>query len=275
MRKPLAQIAFITIVCAIAAIPVFAAAAFVQANTSEAAGTQNTIAATFGSNTTSGNAIVACVSWDNAGSETISSIAISSGSASFTNIGTKFADFNQQNGQMAYALNITGGTTPTITVTFTDSQCCHQLGIMEISGLLTSGALDQTNRQEQASPGTGTDAVTSPSVTTTTNGQFIFGCMINSAGGTPTLTQGTNYSLGSTVGNDMLIEYRTQASAGSIAATFTRSVNGRSQAHISTWIAAAAASDPGFSPVFISQAAFANPHNYWKRNISPHGLVTQ
>jgi len=62
---------------------------------------------------------------------------------------------------------------PTVTCTVSSSVARRGLVVVEISGALNSGALDQAVGQSQQNPGTGTDAITSTVVTTTANGAYL------------------------------------------------------------------------------------------------------
>lgn len=96
----------------------------------------------------------------------------------------------------------------------------------DYSGVMTSNPIDGHTIQEQLTPGTGTDAISSGNITTTANGDLIFGGVTDFTGATNTYTQGTNYTLRSNASASTLAtaaEDRIQSSAGSIAATFTQS----------------------------------------------------
>jgi hypothetical protein len=82
--------------------------------------------------------------------------------------------------------------------------------------------------QGQSNPGTGTDAVTSGNITTTIAGDTIWGSTIITTGGTLP-TKGTGFTLRTqdVAGNwGLTTEDKVQASAGSVAATYTSSVGG-------------------------------------------------
>ena len=103
----------------------------------------------------------------------------------------------------------------------------HNIIAHEISGWNT---LDQHRINPQSAPGTGANAVTSGNVTTTTNGQYIFGATIQDDFGPIAITPGTGFTErestdadNATVPQDS--EDRIQATAGNIAATFTQNVN--------------------------------------------------
>ena len=212
----------------------WAANAFVQANRARAFGASS-VGVTFGSNTTTGN-LVACFVWWDTDTDTLNSITDSQSNTytllhNPTTLGTARA-------AMGYAKNITGGTTPTVTANFSGSPGDLVIGCMEISGANTTAPLDQSAMNTQNFPGTGTDLITSGSVTTTTDGEFIFGGTRAEFG--TTVTAGTNFTLDASGAGHANIEHRTsnQPSAGSIAATFTPDANDGYITGIMTFIAA-------------------------------------
>lgn len=127
---------------------------------------------------------------------------------------------------MFYCLSVTAGT---FTVTANLSGAAFGNVIVHLirgSGAVT---LDKSALASQGFPGTGTDAVSSGNVTTTTDGQYIFGASakVNAAGNV--LTAGTGFTSRTQQNNSgaaSLSESRTQTSAGAIAATFTTSSDG-------------------------------------------------
>lgn len=202
--------------------PAHAATSFVQ-GTSGLSFSANTAVANWGSNTTTGN-LLACQVWWEDNTSTISSVVDSVGGA-LTDSGLGVQRLNSaHSAQMFYKENNTGGTTPNVTATFAAAATPSKSSIMchEVSGRATSGALDQKQWNTQNFTGNGTDFITSGSVTTTTNGQYIFGATHGQFGDVP--TAGTNYTMGPAGSvNHTYGEYLTndQTSAGSIAATFS------------------------------------------------------
>lgn len=173
---------------------------------------------------TAGHCIVGYISWH---SNTITLDSITDNSNTYTlyhNPTTTLA--GAARAAVFVAENINGGST-TLTFNFSASVQSHSM-VHEVSGCATSGAKDQSALQAQSVPGTGTDAVTSGSVTTTTNGQYIFGAGSNPLNGNA-YTVGTNYTerLDPATPNDWVkTEDLIQTSAGSIAATFTTADGG-------------------------------------------------
>jgi hypothetical protein len=130
----------------------------------------------------------------------------------------------------AYILNVTNGpTTVTATVDVSGtptSAAFSSIVVEEFSGV--AGPLDVHAIHTQAfPPGTGTDAVTSGSVTTNHGGELVYGATVNvsSAG---TIEAGTGFSAGYSVPDAFQTEYQTQVSAGPVAATFTAGNGGDS-----------------------------------------------
>lgn len=140
-----------------------------------------TISATFGSNTTSGNAILVLV--DAYQSSTIptissgSSIAINSGSASFQKIVSYpglAGSYPSAEAWIAYG--ITGGATPKITVTLSSTIGTADLEIYEWANVFSS---------EAAASGTGTMSASkdTASALTTTNANDVLFAFISTSGG--------------------------------------------------------------------------------------------
>lgn len=202
-------------------------AAFVQSKLTRQTASATTTAATFTSNVTAGNLIAVMASWDG-GIGVLSGITDSLGNT-YTAVNNVSDGGNPNHYATWYAKNITGGAC-TVTVTYTSSRPITLLEVVEISGVDTTAPLDKSAIQLQATPGTGANAVTSGSVTTTTDGQFIFGCSIATGSFTQTYSVGTGFTsidnVGTSVSDRALIcEYQIQTSAGAIAATATQTNN--------------------------------------------------
>lgn len=76
-----------------------------------------------------------------------------------------------------YAKNAIAGAN-TVTCTLTGSATASVLDIFEKSGVDRTSPLDQSKLTQQVDPGTGTDAVSSGSVTTTADGELILGATL-------------------------------------------------------------------------------------------------
>ena len=195
-----------------------------------------TLAVTFGSAITSGDAVTCIGAMDNAGTPTIS-----------TATDDKSNTYNQQaiirdttNGQAAFAIslgNITNGPI-TITVTLGTGQSARSMVCDEWNwsgGATAADPRDVPTGQVQASPGTGTDGVTSGDTTTTVNGDLLVGLTM---GYTATVSSGTGFTPATSIVSGTLYaslysEYMVQTTAGgSTHATFTQNAN---DVHV-TWI---------------------------------------
>jgi hypothetical protein len=120
-----------------------------------------------------------------------------------------------------YVKNVTGGSLA-IVMTWSATVTAYSLLCHEVSGADLSAPLDKNATGSQGSPTCATDAVTTASQTTTTDGQYIFGWAW-SVGGTA-LTAGTNFTIRENTTGWPNSEDQIQASAGSVAATFTCTV---------------------------------------------------
>ena len=127
-------------------------------------------------------------------------------------------------GRSFYKQNISGGANPQFTVTYTGSVSSRKLGIRALSGAATSGALVANVANPQASPGTGTNAITSTAQTPSAPNAWVSGwCsgnpIIGSAGTSVAFT--LDSGIGFPAGETMAAEHIIQTSAVSVAATFT------------------------------------------------------
>ena len=215
--------------------------AYVQsASISSDGTTSTTVAVTFGSNVTAGNLIALFVVF-NSGANIIDTVADSLGNTYV--LADTAVGFAGDSHATYYAKNITGGAC-TVTVTLTASVGYRSLVVHEASGLDTTAPLDQHVINTQTTPGTGANAVTSGSVTTTTDGQYIFGAThVNNVGAGVTVTPGTGLTGRESIdgGADsapLESEDLIQTSAGAIAATFTQSVDNNVTTAIMTFKAA-------------------------------------
>jgi hypothetical protein len=200
--------------------PSFAAPAFVQSCDFGSDGTTSaTTTCTFGSNTTAGNALVGMYTINDGANNTITSIS----GCGNTYSRPETVQANTDTTTWFYAENIAGGAC-TVTVS-AGTWGYRTLIVHEVSGVLTSGALDVSVSQALAA-GTGANAATSGTDTTTVNGDYIFGAVHIANTLTMTVSPGTGFTGRVTgVGGADIPPYRSedqiQSTAGSIAATFT------------------------------------------------------
>lgn len=136
-----------------------------------------------------------------------------------------------------YAKNLTAGSC-TITVNFSGSVGLLRLWFHEVQGADTAAPLDKDSGAYQLNAGLGTDAITSGTVTTAANGEYIFGFFASL--GTANPSAGTNFAgNGKDVGSGSMSEYYIQGSSGPTAATFTQANEGiHSLSYVMTFKAA-------------------------------------
>jgi len=197
-----------------------AATAFVQSASISEFSSGITDAVTLTRNVKAGNLIAVYVAWTNT-TDTLSSVTDSLGNT-YTLVQNPTTLGAQGRAAGAYAQNILGGPC-TVTATFSPGAfSARTIIVREISGADAFSPLDGSAAQGQTDPGTGADAVTSGAITTTANGDYIFGATTDQ-GHASTLNPGTGFTGGesftSPVGGRS--EDQIQGSAGSIAATFT------------------------------------------------------
>jgi hypothetical protein len=146
-----------------------------------------------------------------------------------------------------YFKNVTNGPV-TVTATWAHPDTFREITVHEVSGADTTAPLENTGGTGQVQPNLAdaTDAATSGSFTTATNGDYIYGAVIVSAGAGDAAA-GTSFTQREHSVNDHTTEDRIQSAAGSVAATFTTSGGGGNSYYITVMMAfkpAAAAADP-------------------------------
>lgn len=195
------------------------------AHNSSSAGATS-ITATFGISVTSGDCIVGVVLWGST-TNNLSGVTDSKG-----NTYTVLDTVTNVDGQSASSFclgNITNGPI-SVTANFSASDSNLVLICDEYSGgLASSNPVDVHHGQSQSRPGTGTNAVSSGAATTTQNGDLIYGGAFDLSGASTTYTAGTGFALRTAdtgLSRHGQSEDETQASAGSVAATFTSNQSG-------------------------------------------------
>lgn len=216
---------------------VWAAPAHVQSPTPATVFSGTTIAQAFGSNVTAGS-LLTCHVYANHGISTVAD-SLTQTFTSAVNV-TDGATFSLAT---FYFANSAAGA-DTVTVTFAGAVTYASLQCAEYSGVATSSPLDQFTSNNQTTPGTGSNAITSGNVTTTTNGQLIVGWTTAFTVGAGTVSAGTGYTGRTNVFGDTIFEDQVQASAGVIAATFTTTSATSNYLTIITTYKAPAASTP-------------------------------
>ena len=189
----------------------WAATAYVQRAHTFDSGTA--VSAVMGSNVTAASSVVAAIGWYS-GTITLTSVTICGTTATlYHNPTTNFLRM-----ALAKVDNVSSGAC-TVTANFSASALAF-VTAHEVSGTNTTNSNDGNAANTQAAPGTGTDAVTSTSITTTTNGAYIFGASMGTNVGSA-INAGTGFTLREQAAAGFTTEDLVQTSAGSIAATFT------------------------------------------------------
>src|SRR5206468_1795758 len=195
-----------------------AAISFVQANASTNDAAASTIAQAFTTANTTGNLIVVAVTWgDNAAPSIRATDTLGNTYAITIN---DFDPGNRQGLAILYAPNIRAGAN-TVTVTLGTTGGYRRIMVSEYSGIATTAPFDVA-AHNRAGGTTAANGVTSTAATTTANGDLIFGVAMDDSGSFGTITAGTGFTVRATLNAmDMAIEDAIQATAGSVAATFT------------------------------------------------------
>lgn len=195
---------------------------YVQGDTGQGTGATRT--ATPANPVTAGNVIAVSVMWNNP-SVALTGVTDNCNTGGTSNTYTLLDNptVSLGNTPVAMAYAVVGATTASCTVTATyASSVSSDIAIQEISGVNQTTPLD--NNQHKIGTGIaggGTDSVTSGNITTTVDGDYIFGFW----GATSfTATAGTGFTLRDSVeasGYNLYTEGMSQATAGAVAATFT------------------------------------------------------
>ena len=204
----------------------------VQACEGSSAASQNTQSCTM--TLTAGNGVAIWVSQAN-GANTITSIA--DGVNTYTTP-AGCADSGPRG--LRYSLNVAGGIT-----TFTVTHSAASFGFIvvhEFSGANTFNVCAGINAQ--ASPGIGTDAITSTAATTANNA-YVFGAMSDDSSLSNTYAAGTNFIIRlspDASGFKGVTESWNQTTGASTAATFTQTTNRATRAAMMSFIQSGASS---------------------------------
>lgn len=200
-------------------------------------GTGATVVVT-GLNLTAGSTLVAGIIRDSG--STFTSIAYSGG-GSMSQIGTELVDSTAANAsRLYYQQNIAGGSGQSVTLTKTNGAFATVL-VLELTGMLTSGVLDQQNRVlDTATP------FDSPSITTTQPNEVLVGFSAADDFGTNVYAAGNSFTIQQQYSNGAVnwtcaLAARIVASTGSYNTTFTRTGAARAHSWIASFIEAAAA----------------------------------
>lgn len=228
-------------------------ATVVQKKSGNSGSYTNTCALTWNSNTTTGNTIIVSITYNDDTAGTISSVTDSQ-SNTYNLIGTGGSSGGDTHTASYYAYNITGGTTPTVTVTMSTGDHDFSMTMREVSGLTTTDPLDKVAEGTTAS---GTSHTSATTATTTQANELVYATI--GLATTATFTLGSGYSeLSETTGSDIYqasaSETKRVTSIGTQTATFTSSASAVSYFIIATFkeaggplIDAVSGTDAGFS----------------------------
>lgn len=173
-----------------------------------------------------GSALVAFVwYYRGAGATTITMSDTAGGNDSWTEVGSGL--FNGGNGMRAFVLLDAAATATTARATFAASSQYPAIAVVEVKGIVTSSAIAGEALQTQATPGTGTDGVTSGNTGTLTGqpAAVIAGSVDTTSTGTPAVGTGyTNIGTGWDYGgatSSARFEHKLVTSTSAVAGTFT------------------------------------------------------
>jgi len=177
-------------------------------------------------NVSSGSLIVVTLAWAQTSTpSTLTADCTNCGTDTFTQATNVNSTSDGYHLAVFYKCGATANASYTITGHNSGSFTFSRIIVEQFTGGDTGTCFDKTTGQRQTAPGTSTDAVTSGSTAaTTTNGQLIHGATVN-VGSATTITQGTGYTSGTLNYHGVSTEYKTQSSAGAVAATFTTDSN--------------------------------------------------
>lgn len=200
----------------------------VQSNGATNDATATSIALAFLSNVAAGNRLVAGVSFGTAPRNLPTSVVDSFGT-NWTLVDSSDDATASQNTAVYEAVAAQSGAC-TVTVTWGETHAFRRLVLGEISGTTTR---DQHGISAPTVATIATDNVTSPSVTTTQDGETIVGIVMDTSG-VATETAGTGYTKQQGVG-ELALETKTQTTKGAVAATWTFSATDRYVAAVITY----------------------------------------
>lgn len=171
--------------------------------------------------TSAGDTLMGWVQWED---PTATLDSVTDGTNTYTLLHNPTTGDGSARSAMFYCLSVASGS-PAVSANLS-AAAFGQVIVHQARGVV---AFDKSALAVQIFPGTGTDAVSSGSVTTTTNGQYIFGASAKCQASGNVLTAGTGFTQRIQQNNSgaaSLSESQIQTSAGSIAATFTTSSDG-------------------------------------------------
>lgn len=177
-----------------------------------------TVSIAFSSANTAGNTIVAAIGWDRLPGAT--PLCRDDAGNKYTTIAVSYDTGNSQHLAVCYANNIAAFSDNDVFVDFAGTSDFHRLTISEYSGIADSYPID-TVATNKATATLAADNVTSGTATTTSDGDLIFGA-VSSATGDTTMTPGAGFTIRQSLNStEMMVQDRTQTTAGAVASTAT------------------------------------------------------
>jgi len=195
----------------------------VQGAQTETAGTTSSLSAAFSSAVGSGSAVVGVATWDSLGGVTLSAVTDDKGN-SYRIVDT-FNDTTNNQAAASFVLGNIANAPKTITAKFSVATQYVTIIVDEYSGIVAAADPRDGNAvQSQTSVATTADAITSGSITTSKNGDLIWGAAVNISGSQAPVagagfTQLESDAVTSTA--PTTTEQRSQTAAGAVAATFS------------------------------------------------------
>src|SRR6266446_5700168 len=200
--------------------PAGQATAYVQSASGNDHYNTSSASAKFPSNVTANDAIAVFCVWESL-SQTLNSVTDTQGNAFAIVDNPTSGGYGRA--AMAYAIARSTGL-DTVSCNFSTASMGKSIIVHEISGVNTSTPLDGQKMNVQNSRGNGANAVTSGSITTTVNGDYVLGFTFNDSSNQADWNAGAGY----TKRQDLQVQSYATASedavqtlSGSVAATFT------------------------------------------------------
>ena len=207
---------------------------FIQANGYTDNNNWDSASVAFNAANAAGNIIIVAVSW---GDAPVSNVSGTDSAGNTYYVATNVFDHGQRQGlAILYAPNVKSYSgLNRVWVKFGGSKPAYRRVIAtEYSGVATTNPLDVTAKNINNST-SAVNNVTSNAATTRSNGQLIFGAVMDDYG-TTTITPGTGFTQRASVNNkDLAVQDRVQPTAGSIASTQTFGTSHRYLAHMATF----------------------------------------
>lgn len=178
---------------------------------------------TLGAPVTSGNMVAGFVTFDTTNGTTIVSVTDDKSNSYLTPAGGFVNDPGHNQAIQAFYVANVRNAPSTVTVTFSNGTAWLRVYLDEFSGAAPS-PLDKSNALFGTSTNA-TDGAASPTVTTGSANELVYGIYQSTNGATPSQTTGTGFTVGINGSSDAnmtgITEYLVQSAPGPVTATFT------------------------------------------------------